>query len=219
MSEHRRYDFDPRCIKCGEPWPCEVQRLRDEVARLMAPIPMVLHCPACGHQHVDKAEPSTGWTNPPHKSHLCHRCGEVWRPAAVATVGVERLPRGGPNDTWYPDSKTAEGVIAELQAFCRDHAKVCEDRDALRVERDAAQTELAHLRAYVVELETLRVFRFNEMTGCISGGDRHPDRCVCQGSDPTPHKHYGEPPHSCARCGHKSCAAYRPAVARATGAK
>ncbi len=30
--------------------------------------------------------------------------------------------------------------------------------------------------------------------------------CRCQGSDPYIHKHYSEPPHSCARCGHTSCA-------------
>jgi putative FmdB family regulatory protein len=41
-------------------------------------------------------------------------------------------------------------------------------------------------------------------------GFTHPDRCVCQGSDPTPHKHYDEAPFSCARC--SGCKAYRPAL-------
>jgi hypothetical protein len=50
------------------------------------PIPMVLHCPKCGKQHID--EPSEGWDNPPHKSHLCHGCGCIWRPADVPTTGV-----------------------------------------------------------------------------------------------------------------------------------
>lgn len=36
--------------------------------------------------------------------------------------------------------------------------------------------------------------------------------CTCQGSDPIYHKHYHEPPFSCARCGHTRCSAYRPLI-------
>jgi hypothetical protein len=106
-----------------------------------APIPMVLHCPECGRQHVDAPEPqctfnlwgenvvwasdnsslrcqkrldhagahevgsgltSFRWTNPPHKSHKCHGCGIVWRPADVPTVGVEAIETRGQADTWPP---------------------------------------------------------------------------------------------------------------------
>lgn len=50
--------------------------------------------------------------------------------------------------------------------------------------------------------------RFNETTGAIgyisaagyTGADHHPDRCICQGTDTTPHKHYKEPPYECGRC-------------------
>lgn len=66
------------------------------------PVPMVLHCPLCGEQHVDAVEPDKGWTNPPHKSHLCHGCGCIWRPAEVPTVGVRGLSRLGSADTWWP---------------------------------------------------------------------------------------------------------------------
>lgn len=66
------------------------------------PIPMVLHCPKCGLQHVDAPEPEVGWTNPPHKSHLCHGCRTVWRPAAVPTNGVLSVEPRGERDTW-PD--------------------------------------------------------------------------------------------------------------------
>jgi hypothetical protein len=60
-----------------------------------------------------------------------------------------------------------------------------------------------------------RLQRFNEGTACLSGGNSHPDRCVCQTKETgqfagTPHKHYDEPPYSCARCG---CEAYVPAIA------
>jgi rubredoxin len=68
-------------------------------------IDMVLHCPVCGMQHVDAPEPESGWTNPPHKSHLCHNCGCIWRPAGVPTNGVAEVERGS-NDNW----PTAEGI-------------------------------------------------------------------------------------------------------------
>lgn len=79
---------------------------------LPAPIDMVLHCPACGLQHIDKDNSDDlrieaaergfvhgsrdwedwiekrEWSNPPHRSHLCSGCGHVWRPADVPTNGV-----------------------------------------------------------------------------------------------------------------------------------
>lgn len=63
-----------------------------------APIPMVLHCPQCHAQHVDA--PAPGWDNPPHRSHLCHACGCVWRPADVYTTGVAAVSTRGQRDTW-----------------------------------------------------------------------------------------------------------------------
>lgn len=60
------------------------------------PIDMILHCPNCHRQHVDKAEGE--WTNPPHRSHLCHFCGSVWRPADVATNGVAAIRSRGVKD-------------------------------------------------------------------------------------------------------------------------
>jgi predicted RNA-binding Zn-ribbon protein involved in translation (DUF1610 family) len=63
-------------------------------------IPMILHCPNCGAQHIDAPEPENGWTNPPHRSHTCHRCGMIWRPADVPTVGVLRITTRGKSDTW-----------------------------------------------------------------------------------------------------------------------
>src|ERR1041384_4468129 len=94
------------------------------------PIPIILHCPVCGTQHIDaeepleeyqrrvaaqKADPTpegylatfARWTNPPHKSHLCHTCGAIWRPADIATTGVEKIQTRGDADTWWPiDCKT-----------------------------------------------------------------------------------------------------------------
>lgn len=62
-----------------------------------APIPMVLHCPSCGLQHIDA--PTEEWNNPPHRSHLCHGCGFIWRPADVPTTGVAAIQTRGKADS------------------------------------------------------------------------------------------------------------------------
>lgn len=90
-------------------------------ARDAAPIDMVLHCPECGMQHIDSdarngkmhavgCNISCGigwtcsctfgllWTNPPHRSHLCHGCGHIWRPADVPTNGVQAIKTKGRSD-------------------------------------------------------------------------------------------------------------------------
>ena len=64
------------------------------------PIPMILLCPLCCGQHIDA--PTEGWDNPPHRSHLCHFCGYVWRPADVETIGVAYIDTKGARDTWGP---------------------------------------------------------------------------------------------------------------------
>lgn len=38
------------------------------------------------------------WQNPPHRSHLCHGCGHIWRPADVPTNGVAAVKTKGKND-------------------------------------------------------------------------------------------------------------------------
>lgn len=73
------------------------------------PIDMVLHCPACGLQHIDRADtpedgadwndPEITWNNPPHRSHLCHGCGHIWRPADVPTNGVRAVLTKGKADS------------------------------------------------------------------------------------------------------------------------
>ena len=55
------------------------------------PVDMLLFCPRCDFQHVDKPGPTINWNNPPHKSHLCKFCGWIWRPADVPTNGVEAI--------------------------------------------------------------------------------------------------------------------------------
>lgn len=57
-------------------------------AAVPKPIDAILHCPDCGHQHIDAPEPENGWINPPHRKHLCHYCGHIWLAANVPTNGV-----------------------------------------------------------------------------------------------------------------------------------
>lgn len=91
----------------------------------MTPINMILHCPKCGMQHVDAPDRleqiihresgtvvDEQWTNPPHRSHLCHGCGCIWRPADVPTNGVRAIATRGKADTW-PDGVpvTSSGEI------------------------------------------------------------------------------------------------------------
>lgn len=91
-----------------------------EMRKKPKPVDMVLFCPHCHHQHIDAPEitakmvkalnglPLTAederrhakrWTNPPHRSHLCHQCGFIWRPADVPTNGVEAIRTRGQDDT------------------------------------------------------------------------------------------------------------------------
>lgn len=82
------------------------------------PIPMLLFCPSCGIQHIDEPDERTPhWDNPPHRSHLCHACGCIWRPADVATVGVVRIATSGKADNWGKSNCTA---IAALTAHKPD---------------------------------------------------------------------------------------------------
>ena len=58
------------------------------VLRLDPPVPMVLICPNCGKNHVDRGR----WAKERvHRSHLCEHCGHVWKPFEFATVGVEAV--------------------------------------------------------------------------------------------------------------------------------
>lgn len=57
------------------------------------PVPMRLHCPECHRLHVDEGV----WATKVHHTHSCQYCGMTWRPAVVATVGVQFLP-GFKND-------------------------------------------------------------------------------------------------------------------------
>jgi hypothetical protein len=119
------------------------------------PIPMVLYCPACGVQHIDAPEwtverrPGPGdraihaaWTNPPHRSHLCGSCGCIWRPADVATTGVEAIQTRGKADTFDNSGPRAE--LAKPSSIPPDvEALLAEAREVTRLVRSSPQGPLA----------------------------------------------------------------------------
>jgi hypothetical protein len=84
------------------------------------PIDMILYCPRCGTQHIDAPEPERDWTNPSHRSHLCHFCECVFRPADVPTNGVARITTCGENDTWPPeDTPKRIQIVNVAEQGCR----------------------------------------------------------------------------------------------------
>jgi hypothetical protein len=66
------------------------------------PIPMLIWCPLCKERHIDRGEFATK----PHHTHSCQGCGLTWRPAVVATVGVQYLP-GFKDEDWHTEKKPA----------------------------------------------------------------------------------------------------------------
>lgn len=115
------------------------------------PVDMVLYCPKCGTQHIDMKEirfidrgpnsppgNQTVWDNPPHKSHLCHGCGHIWRPSDTPTNGVEATASGKDADTapqqaeavppdvardaeryrWLRDQTTDDGIAIVMKNKC-----------------------------------------------------------------------------------------------------
>jgi len=98
------------------------------------PVDMVLFCPACGLQHVDAPEPAVktaldpngvlGWPNPPHRSHLCHGCGYIWRPADVPTNGVKAIKTVGKADS---PIRAALAAQSPAEAELRHHKQLLAD--------------------------------------------------------------------------------------------
>lgn len=88
-----------------------------QIKKLVRPIDMVLFCPKCGAQHIDKPQPAKNWTNPPHRSHECQKCGSIWRPADVATNGVAQIQTKGQHDHALMLQKVHSFVMDERFVF------------------------------------------------------------------------------------------------------
>ena len=113
---------------------------------LLSPVDLILHCPNCGRQHIDQSEPSTGWTNPPHKSHLCAQCGCIWRPADVATNGIASIRTRGSADTWKPGMTAPIDALTDISAL--GAAKAAHDACAQKADCNCLTTK-PHLRSAI----------------------------------------------------------------------
>ncbi|WP_143188392.1 hypothetical protein [Burkholderia ubonensis] len=105
-----------------------------------SPIPMLLFCPRCGTQHIDGPEVGdidTGngihddvqWANPPHRSHLCHACGTIWRPADVPTNGVAAIQTRGKADTWDGKPGPRAEATDDRPGCCSGDPMSCPDNE------------------------------------------------------------------------------------------
>ena len=141
---------------------------RAALAGDVEPIDMVLHCPKCGMQHIDAVDPvvmpdgmfegDDGWDNPPHRSHLCHFCRHIWRPADVPTNGVEAVKTTGKDDSPIaaPQAPASESAVPLL---AKDHTSMRVDyRGLLRQCREGLRREpgnaemLRQLEGHLTEL-------------------------------------------------------------------
>lgn len=115
-----------------------------------APVPMLLHCPMCHTRHIDEGEFATK----KHHTHACQgyvvdegkrrRCGHVWRPAIVATVGVEALP-GFVNET------------VDGESLVGKHARVIENGLEFTIERyEPDEGKYTLVNAYTARLKLMR---------------------------------------------------------------
>lgn len=89
-------DARQRLLQADEPMSCAVVMWPRDTkgGPISPPLPMLLWCPECNTRHVDKGE----FANKLHHTHACQHCGHCWRPAIVATVGVQFLPGFKDND-------------------------------------------------------------------------------------------------------------------------
>jgi hypothetical protein len=112
----------------------EVDRIADRLEALGSnvsePLPMLLFCPRCHLQHLDGPDECTpDWDNPPHRSHLCHGCGCIWRPADVPTVGVAAIQTQGKADNWQASDSIGTPVgddVVERPTYVGPPCSTCD---------------------------------------------------------------------------------------------
>lgn len=123
------YDGDPASNEYQRGCLDGLKTARAELATV--PIPMLLFCPRCGEQHLDAPDEAKGWANPPHRSHLCHDCGMIWRPCDALTIGVDRIQTFGSADTWSIASQHARGPAALASVEDLGDCELCDKPLAL----------------------------------------------------------------------------------------
>lgn len=107
-----------------------------------ARVPLELKCPQCDMIHVDQDE----WAHEiPHRTHLCHGCGNLWRPYPVGTVGV---------DVHAPCRKRRDELLEMVAKLSQTVPLESEVGEALN-QRGALLAEVGTLKAAIAEHEPL----------------------------------------------------------------
>lgn len=87
----------PRCPKCNyTDHDARFELDHSTCGGLIPPLPIVVHCPKCGVQHIDVDDDTGKWASSRiHRRHLCKivdgGCGNVWEPFDYPTVGVAEI--------------------------------------------------------------------------------------------------------------------------------
>lgn len=185
-----------------------LRRARDAEARIAAleapptepatPIDMVLHCPNCGMQHIDAPwtpkSPLTNdqingvepvWGNPPHRSHLCHGCGHIWRPADVPTNGVAGVKTKGKADSpvsariaaleaaAVPDDDVLEALDLSPEQFRTEGGAINRAKLRAAIKHPADYLPPEHwLQAAAVPVEVVQALR-----ELVAANDAHKEAC------------------------------------------
>lgn len=142
-----------------EVWETQMRPALQAAIAAQGPVPMVLHCPRCHLQHIDAPDERTpDWQNPTHRSHLCHGCGLIWRPADVPTIGVDSTRTAGKSDTpFIPPLSTRpvacllfdkNGVLRRTRPFTADGKYVFDAATLARL--NEGNPQLAPFKAKLV---------------------------------------------------------------------
>lgn len=136
------------------------------------PVDVILHCRKCGMQHVDKADTDgsvemsgreSQWDNPPHRSHLCHGCGYIWRDSDTPTNGVKAIKTKGSADC-EPCEPIWERLTRERDEAVGKLYEAFESKKGERVMTSITSKRLAEIWAHQIEDDTVPITTKAEIT-------------------------------------------------------
>jgi hypothetical protein len=129
----------------------------EEAWRAIPPHEMVIHCPACGKQHLDIGEFATRV----HRKHLCENttegpgtgCGHLWVPFPYATKGVGQTAE----QALESERAAHEMARADLADEMDDSAAVLTRLHAVAAQLEAAEKVVAWVKARGIDYEGMSV--------------------------------------------------------------
>jgi hypothetical protein len=171
-------------------------------------------CPNCGTEDfptTDRVAPAGGDTsNPPRYegTHACIGCGQPYITTTDKLPGYREFCDGclvavAKKLAWFFNEPDVDSMMEPAQYALEAIIETAADGSVPEPTTAPADRSKNFN-------ETCGTHGYTNARGMRVGGNEHPDRCVCQGDDTTPHKHYRDAPYSCARC--LRCDGYAPAV-------